>query len=743
MKHFFTQVIFLFCCIFSVEAQLVFEQNDSVAVKINGSFIKNPWSGGINYAQFSAIDLNLDGTKDLVVFDRTGNKILPFINNGTPNTIDYTYAPAYRSRFPQLHDWALFIDFNGDGKEDIFTYSLGGFSVFKNVSFPGIGLNFVLETYIVKSHYSSSPTDFTGLYVSRVDIPAIADIDYDGDLDVLTFDINSGTEIEYHRNMSMDVYGIPDSLNDFKKEGACWGNFTANTTNTVNLNVACRPAPAGGGGVLDTSQFNKALHVGSTDLALDIDDDHDYDMLMGGVSSNDLNLLTNGGDSLSASISAQENFFPQNDLPIDITIFPAAFHLDVDNDGNKDLIAAPNAGNSSENFNSAWFYKDIDTTGASRFSFQNNSFLQNQMIEVGEGCYPTFFDYNSDGLKDLVIGNYGYFNAGGTYSCKLALFKNVGTLIQPEFELITRDYVSLGAFNLSNIYPGFGDMDGDGDQDMVIGTNNNAGSILYFENIAGLGNTANFVLSNPSLISAIGQYPAPQLVDVDRDGKLDLLIGIRNGTISYHRNVSAAGLVAFSAITSNFGNLSVAPNGGFVGYCSPQLIDEGGIYHLYAGNVDGHIYHYDGIDGNLAGSFTLQDSIYRNINEGDRISIAFADLNNDNYPELLVGNYSGGVTYFKGKQKLTSTNSPEGKEAIQLHLYPNPATNFLQIKLVNEAINSMKYIRVYSSLGALVQEFSATGNSFLLNTETWNSGVYSCKISVGNSFVWKKFSVTK
>ncbi|MBL0048380.1 MAG: T9SS type A sorting domain-containing protein [Bacteroidetes bacterium] len=741
MKRLFLLNLIMLLSIYTSFAQLVLVQNDSIPVKINGSFLKNAWAGGINYGQFSTIDLNFDGLKDLVVFDRTGNKILPFINNGTPDSIDYSYAPKYISKFPNLLDWALFVDYNGDGKEDIFTYSQGGFSVFTNISGPGIGLFFRLDKYIVKSHYSAAPNDYLGLYVSRVDIPALVDVDYDGDIDVLTFDINSGSEIEFHRNMSMENYGVPDSLNDFKLDASCWGGFLANTTNTVTLHVACKPAPSTP--YYDTTLIDKTLHVGSTELALDMDNDHDYDMLLGGVSTNDLNLLTNGGNSISASISSQENFFPAANVPIDITIFPAAFYLDVNNDGQKDLIAAPNAGNSSENFNSAWYYKDVDTTAACSFSYQTSSFMQNQMIEVGEGAYPAFFDYNGDGLKDLVVGNYGYFNAGGSYSCKLALFKNIGSTIQPQFELVSRDYAGLSVYNLSNLNPDFGDVDGDGDMDMVIGTNNNAGSILYFENLAGAGNTANFVLANATLLTVVGQFPAPQLVDVNRDGKVDLLIGIRNGTLSYYQNVSTIGNVNFSQISTNFGNVSVAPYGAFIGYCSPKLVDESGTYHLYAGNVDGNIYHYDSIDGNLNGTFALKDTLYSDINEGDRLALAFSDLNSDGYMDMVLGNYSGGLTFYKGKQKVTGLASLDLKNSPVLNLFPNPAKDFVQVRIVNELPSTKKTIRIYNVLGKLIAQSEITSNNILFETQEWSKGIYYCKVEVAETSLMKKFAVVK
>ena len=52
-----------------------FEQNDA--------YMLNPQTGGINSPQFFGIDLNNDNQEDMVVFDRKGNVLLPFIYNGS------------------------------------------------------------------------------------------------------------------------------------------------------------------------------------------------------------------------------------------------------------------------------------------------------------------------------------------------------------------------------------------------------------------------------------------------------------------------------------------------------------------------------------------------------------------------------------------------------------------------------------------------------------------------------------
>ena len=49
-------------------------RNASVPVQVENYFLANPWMGGLNAPQFSNIDVNGDGVKDLFVFDRQGDR---------------------------------------------------------------------------------------------------------------------------------------------------------------------------------------------------------------------------------------------------------------------------------------------------------------------------------------------------------------------------------------------------------------------------------------------------------------------------------------------------------------------------------------------------------------------------------------------------------------------------------------------------------------------------------------------
>ncbi|MDX5405027.1 MAG: hypothetical protein LPK28_05940, partial [Bacteroidota bacterium] len=56
-----------------------FVYSDLPKVWESGDSLENAWAGGVNYVQYSPIDLDIDGTKDHVVFDRSGNRLLPFL----------------------------------------------------------------------------------------------------------------------------------------------------------------------------------------------------------------------------------------------------------------------------------------------------------------------------------------------------------------------------------------------------------------------------------------------------------------------------------------------------------------------------------------------------------------------------------------------------------------------------------------------------------------------------------------
>jgi len=117
----------------STIAQFQYSFNQDVEVVESSRILSMPWAGGLNTAQYNAIDLDNDGLDDLMIFNRDNNKVLTFINAGDK----YIYTPEFEHLFPEgLEHWVLLRDYNCDGKADIFTSSIFGMSLYENVSSP-------------------------------------------------------------------------------------------------------------------------------------------------------------------------------------------------------------------------------------------------------------------------------------------------------------------------------------------------------------------------------------------------------------------------------------------------------------------------------------------------------------------------------------------------------------------------------------------------------------------------------
>ena len=693
-------------------SQMVLNRDTSLTFYENGQEFSSPLSGGINAGQFSNIDLNLDGVMDIVVFDKSGNKLSPFTNDNG----DFIYAPKYRNNFPDLHDWVLLVDYNCDGKNDIFTYSSGGMAVYLNTS--TTELEFTLITPLVLSDYGSNNLN---IYISPVDIPAIADIDYDGDLDVLTFSILGGF-VEYHKNMSMELYGNCDSL-VYEFSESCWGLFYEGL-NSYILNCPNCICPQ----ITNTTPTNaKQKHAGSTLLAIDVDNDNDKDLVLGDISYNNLNLLINGGDNQNAIMMAVDSVFPQNysnTLAAELHVYPASYYIDVTNDGLKDLIVTTNSENNSENFESCWLYENTGQNTSPDFDFIQKDFLQENMIELGTSAFPAFYDYNNDGLLDLVIGNYGYHNPNNDPASSLALFENIGNDSIPKYDLINRDWLGLSTINLNttlnipalNLSPTFSDLDGDGNKDLIVGDAD--GKVHFFTN-----NGGNFQITNPNYQNIdVGQFAQPQIIDVNRDGLNDLIIGEQDGTINYLPNSGTTTNAIFDTIITNWGGIDVDQSYTSTGFSNPTLYDSSGVYQLFVGSFSGNIYQFTNIDNNLNGQFTAVNSTSSNIWDGGKSALALADINNDNNPDMIVGNLSGGISFFSSDTLLTDTtitNISNQTKNIDFTIYPNPAKTNFTIKSSKTGTVTIKNL-----LGNTIYNKKKTEDVLKINISQFSKGIY-------------------
>ena len=428
-----------------------------------------PWAGGLNYPQFSSIDYDFDGDLDLLVFDRSNNQLRVFEHVQTDGVSSYVFDPYGEGWFPFDMRYRLFaIDYNGDNKKDLFTYGIGGLKVYKNSGNSTDGLSWELAKELVYSDYWGTVLN---LYVSSTDIPAIVDVDNDGDIDVLTFHIG-GQYVQYHKNMSFERYQHYDSL-EFELKNECWGKFREDvSTNTLFLNDDTPPCAQGNvpdPEIKPNTDFisEEKAHAGSSILALDYDGSGVKDLIIGDVAFTNLNLLLNSGSEVNANspMTSIDGSFPSNSIPVNSQLFPAAFFIDVDFDNVKDLIVAPNAKNVSENETSVMKYKNTGTNSNCNFVFETKAFLQDDMIDHGTGSIPKFADIDGDGLIDMFVANFFGYKEVLSKESRVAFYKNTGSIDNPSFTFIDNDFNNLSQLNIGlRSIPAFGDLNGDSNE---------------------------------------------------------------------------------------------------------------------------------------------------------------------------------------------------------------------------------------------------------------------------------------
>ncbi len=721
-------------------------RDTSIAVFHNTNRLENAWAGGMNTPVFGTMDLNGDGKMDLIEFDAPSFRVNTFINLGIANTSSYKYAPEYARKFPKdLEGWIRTFDYDFDGDMDLFSYAGGAISLFRNDYNTGSGLSFTPITSQLGTHYGSFPTN---IYASRVNAPALSDMDNDGDMDVLAFSI-SGSWVEHHESYAMDSVGVAGALLHYNIP-VCWGYFVlANNSNVAVLPPVLPTCPLWPANPSIRSPFEEEAypgrgplllankqqrHAGSSLLALDMNGDGDKDIINGDILGTNLLYIENCGTPDSAWMCAQDSAFPSYDIPANMLDVAGPHYFDANNDGNNDLIVS-NFFFTGEDYYNVKFYRNTTNNQSNVFSYVKNRWLVDGMIEVGTGAHPVFFDVDQDGKKDLLVGNDYYYN-NNTPVGKIAYYRNTGTGIKSEFTLVTDDFAGLSMTGLIGIYPTFGDLDGDNDQDMLIGESD--GNLVYYQNIAGAGNPCIFILTQANYQSInIGDNAAPQLVDVDRDGNLDLLIGERSGTLNYYRNTGSAGVPVFSFVTDTFGNLNVTKWNSFAGFSAPLLFDNGNGYELLVGSMSGYLYHFNNIDGNLAGTFTLTDSMFQNICEPQIAVPAMADVDGDGNFDLAVGSLAGGIVLYT--QNTALTNPETLQDDVFFRLYPNPVSGTLFVNLPS-SVEQRVLIEIYDVTGKLMCRQESVSGLIGMDISGYNSGLYLCKVQRnGKSFNQKFF----
>jgi Secretion system C-terminal sorting domain/FG-GAP-like repeat len=523
----------------------------------------------------------------------------------------------------------------------------------------------------------------------------------------------------------------------------CWGKFYESGL-TKKLDLSTSAAKCFGTSIIPEAPRD-GLHAGSTVLTFDNDGDGDVEILLGDISFKNINMAINGGTKTAAWMNEQDNAFPNVTDPVNIEIFPTPFLFDANNDGKKDFFAAPNNINSSEDINAAWYYENTGTNTKPAFQLRQKTFLIDEMLDFGSYTAPTFADVDGDGLTDIVVGVGNTYKNNNDIEGHLVLLKNIGTKNNPKFKIIDDNWLNFKQFTNNSFFfaPTFGDIDSDGDQDLFVGES--SGALFFVENKGGAGKPMLFdasQLSNNYEYQKIdaGQNSVPQVVDLNRDGLQDLVLGESNGILFYYKNIGTKNVPKFepnkksSINIDTLGYVDVKQAQASKGYASPVVMDFNGKFQMFVSSVQGKIAQYNNIDKNLNGTFNLVNPDWGKVREGFAQNIAMTDINNDGVLDLLVGNQRGGLSFYQ--TNLTT----QGKDvAVQeafsplekIRLMPNPASHQVRIVLENKQ-DKIYNVQIFNSLGQILYQDKMTENSLDLSIETWQKGVYFVNIATAS-----------
>lgn len=443
----------------------------------------------------------------------------------------------------------------------------------------------------------------------------------------------------------------------------------------------------------------------------DVDGDNDVDVLITGRGVFFFNeivakLYLNDG---------QGNFTELSGTPFEGVFLSSIAFSDVDGDNDSDVLIT----GQTSSFSSITKLYINDGQG-------NFSEMMGTPFEAVRRSSIAFSDVDGDNDSDVLI------TGGGQLGRIAKLYTNDGL---GNFMEVTGTPFE----GVENSSIAFSDVDGDNDQDVLITGTNDAFSATRITKLYTNDGQGNFieVVGTPFVDVEAGSIA---FADVDGDSDSDVLI---TGAISFNERISKL------YTNDGLGNFTEMPETPF---------DDVGLSSITFADVDGD----NDPDVLITGINNASDRIaklYTNDGQGnfieitdtpfegvDNSSIAFADVDSDNDPDVLItGQTTLATSKLYTNDFLSSADELTPGFNFALTPYPNPtAVNILKVGF-NAIENGVVNVKVYDLNGMLLsqqKEFTEVGpQDILVDVGGLSAGSYFIQLNDGNRIEVAKFVV--
>lgn len=406
----------------------------------------------------------------------TANVVSPPLPEFTPLTSLFTQTNLSRSSSSGHGANSIdFADINADGDYDFFWGDINNINLyfFENQGTPAV-------SDLVKSSNCYLPFETNGF-----NTPSFGDLDGDGDQDLLVSSFNQGT--------------AKNNLTFLRNVGTAFSSSFSVVTQNLLRGIDV--------GVFAFTQL------------VDIDADCDKDLILGSARGR-LFFFRNAGNGAAPSFELVSTSFGGITLGSSITVIPS--FVDIDSDGDFDLFLGRDDVFPAE----VSFYRNIGSPQFPNYTLEVSRYLG---LEFNTNPVFAFADIDADGDLDLFVGEWRF-----TGNANVRFYRNEGSAQSAAFVLEQPQLIP-PASRIQTI-PALTDYEGDGDLDLFVGSRD--GTIQFFQN-DGTPDTFNFTPVAGSYAGIdVGFWAAPCFTDIDGDGDPDLFVGTEEGGVFFYRNTA-------------------------------------------------------------------------------------------------------------------------------------------------------------------------------------------------------------